>query len=75
MLSWRANGLPDDVRIRRGAPTDTVEGAQLSEPIYRLLALWRAGIVAAYDFDECRRIVTSAVKDGYDVSFVTQSHD
>ena len=74
VLSWRANGLPDDVRIRRGAPTDTVEGAQLSEPIYRLLALWRAGIVA-YDFDECRRIVTSAVKDGYDVSFVTQSHD
>ena len=74
VLSWRANGLPDDVRIRRGAPTDPVEGAQLSEPIYRLLALWRAGIVA-YDFDECRRIVTSAVKDGYDVSFVTQSHD
>lgn len=73
VLSWQANGLPDDVQIRRGAPTDTVEGARLSEPIYRLLDLWRAGIVS-YDFDECQRIVTSAAKDGYDVAFVTQSH-
>lgn len=68
VLSGQADGLPD-VQIRRGAPSETFEGAQLSEPVYRLLDLWRAGLMS-YDFDECRRIVTAAAKDGYDVAFV-----
>ncbi len=70
VLAWRATGLPE-VRIVRGEPSGTIEGAPLAEPIHQLLDLWRAGMVS-YDLDTCRRTITTATQNGYDVAFVTK---
>lgn len=70
VVGWRGNGLPE-VQIVPDEPSENVEGVRLPDPIHRLLDVWRTA-TASYDFDMCRRIISSASQSGYDVAFATK---